>query len=330
MSEPVPSSFDYHTLDADTRQFVQQKANETHGLLKRTAEHILQIGQNLRAVKEKLPHGQFLPWVAAEFEMSRWTAQHFIRVADKLADKWGNFHHLPISVLYELATPSTSEDILTQIQNGQIPPTLEAVKEAKEAERLARAAEQQARNEVEHVQQQLSTISMQMQEKQTTIELLGQEIALLQKQLAAQESRTVEMKEVEKQVITPEAKQQVADLQQRLQEVTRQRDALTRRVDQLAEDARAAEQKHSEGASERRIRLNWYQMTAEFQSGVTKMLSRWPSSLDTQAFEAGDWRRLSQTRELARRVQDECNALTQKRIVESTPLSEREEENQTR
>ncbi len=256
--------------------------------------------------------------------MSRWTAQHFIRVADKLGDKWGNFHHLPISVLYELAAPSTSEDILTQIQNGQIPPTLEAVKEAREAERLARAAEQQARREAERVQQQLSTISTQMQEKQTTIEQLGQEIALLQKQLATQASPTVEIKEVEKQVVTPEAKQQIADLQQRLQEVTRQRDALARRVDQLAEDARAAEQKHNEGAPERRIRLNWYQITAEFQSSVTKMLSRWPSFLDTQVFEADDWRRLSQTREIARRVLDECNALTQKRIVESTTLSGRE------
>jgi hypothetical protein len=91
MNDAISVPFDYQTLDAETRQFVQQKADETHGLLKRTAEHILRVGQNLKAVKEKLPHGQFLLWVETEFEMSRWTANNFIHVADKLEDKWGNF-----------------------------------------------------------------------------------------------------------------------------------------------------------------------------------------------------------------------------------------------
>jgi Protein of unknown function (DUF3102) len=88
MDDSISAPFDYHALDAETRQFVLQKADETHGLLKRTAEHILHIGQNLQAVKEKLPHGQFLLWVETEFEMSRWTARNFIHVAEKLEDKW--------------------------------------------------------------------------------------------------------------------------------------------------------------------------------------------------------------------------------------------------
>ena len=91
VDEMISAPFDYHTLDIETRQFVQQKADETHGLLKRTAEHILRVGQNLKAVKEKLPHGQFLLWIEAEFEMSRWTANNFIHVADKLEDKWRKF-----------------------------------------------------------------------------------------------------------------------------------------------------------------------------------------------------------------------------------------------
>jgi len=59
MDDSISAPFDYHALDAETRQFVLQKADETHGLLKRTAEHILHIGQNLQAVKEKLPMGNF-------------------------------------------------------------------------------------------------------------------------------------------------------------------------------------------------------------------------------------------------------------------------------
>lgn len=320
MSEPVPSLFDYQALDVETCQFVQQKADETHGLLKRTADHILRIGQNLRAVKEKLPHGQFLSWVRTEFGMSRWTAQNFIRVAERLEDKWGNFHHLPLSVLYELAASSTSEDILAQVQDGQIPSTREAVKEAKEAERLARAAEQQARLEAERVRQQLAATLTAMQEKQATIERLGQEIARLQVQMDTPASPpTAETREVAASATMPEVQQQITSLQQRLQTMTQQRDDLARQVHRLTEEAQASAQKRNEGEPERRIRLNWYQITTEFQASVARVLARWPSFLDTQAFEAEDWQRLSHMRETARRVLNECSTLTQQRIVESPP-----------
>jgi len=320
MDDSISAPFDYHALDAETRQFVLQKANETHGLLKRTAEHILRIGQNLQAVKEKLPHGQFLPWVETEFEMSRWTARNFIHVAEKLGDKWRNFHHLPVSVLYELAAPSTSEELLVRVQEGQVLPTIEALKEAKEAERLARAAEQQARIEMEHAHQQLSTIRKETQEKQMAIEHLSRQIKLLQEQIATLSSPTVEVKEVEKLVVPPEIQVQVENLQQQLRALTQQRDMLSQRVAQLGEEARVAAQKRGEGEQERRIHLNWYKLTSEFRASVVKILSQWPSSLDTLAFEADDWTRLSQTKELARRFLEECTALTQGKIVESTTI----------
>ena len=320
MDDSISAPFDYHALDAETRQFVLQKADETHGLLKRTAEHILHIGQNLQAVKEKLPHGQFLPWVETEFEMSRWTARNFIHVAEKLGDKWRNFHHLPVSVLYELAAPSTSEELLVRVQEGQVLPTIEALKEAKEAERLARAAEQQARIEMEHAHQQLSTIRKETQEKQMAIEHLSRQIKLLQEQIATLSSPTVEVKEVEKLVVPPEIQVQVENLQQQLRALTQQRDMLSQRVAQLGEEARVAAQKRGEGEQERRIHLNWYKLTSEFRASVVKILSQWPSSLDTLAFEADDWTRLSQTKELARRFLEECTALTQGKIVESTTI----------
>jgi len=252
--------------------------------------------------------------------MSRWTARNFIHVAEKLEDKWRNFHHLPVSVLYELAAPSTSEELLVRVQEGQVLPTLEALKEAKEAERLARAAERQARVEMEHAQQQLSTIRKETQEKQMAIEHLSRQIELLQEQIATLSPPTVEVKEVEKLVVPPEIQVQVENLQQQLFALTQQRDMLSQRVAQLGEEARVAAQKHGEGEQERRIRLNWYRLTSEFRASVAKILSQWPSSLDTLAFEADDWTRLSQTKELARRFLEECTALTQERIIESTSI----------
>lgn len=318
MDEMISAPFDYHTLDIETRQFVQQKADETHGLLKRTAEHILRVGQNLKAVKEKLPHGQFLLWIEAEFEMSRWTANNFIHVADKLEDKWRNFHHLPISVLYELAAPSTSEEILAQVQEGSLPPTLEAVKEAKEAERIAREAERQARVEAERIQQQFSAIHEEILEKQITIEHLSHQITQFQEHIADQVSPIVEIKEIEKFVVPPEVTAQVESLQQQLYTLTQQRDVLTQQVIQLGTEAKAAAQKRGEGEQERHIRLNWYKATSEFRSSITKILSQWPAPLDLLAFEADDWVRLSQTKELARRFLAECTALTQEKTVDGT------------
>jgi FtsZ-binding cell division protein ZapB len=310
MGESAPQKrFDYELLDEATRELVQQKAMETHGLLKRTAEHILLIGQNLTTVKEKLPHGQFLLWIETEFGMSRRTARHFIRVAEKLEDTWRNFHHLPVSVLYELAEPSTTEEILKEVQEGTIPPTLEAVKAAKEAERQACTEAEQAHEAI--------------QAQQRTIEQLTEEITSLQEQLAALSAQTKVIKEVEKVVVPPEVKAHIETLHQQVQMVQEQRDALARRVTQLGEEARATTQRRGEGEQERRIRLNWYRVASEFHTVMTRLLAQWPSPLDTLAFEAEDWTRLSQTKDLAQRFLAECLSLTQTRIIDSTPPQER-------
>jgi archaellum component FlaC len=317
MHESAPQKrFDYDSLDEATRELVQRKANETHGLLKRTAENILRIGQNLRAVKEKLPHGQFLLWIETEFEMSQWTARNFIHVAEKMEDTWRNFHDLPVSVLYELAAPSTSEEILTRVQEGKIPPTLEAVKAAKEAER-------QARVEAEQAQRHLSTAQEEIQEKQRTIEQLTHEITSLQEQIADLSAQTKAIKEVEKVVVPPEIKAHIETLHQQVHTLKEQRDVLARQVAHLSEEAKAAAQKSGEGEQARRIRLNWYKVTSEFHSVVVRLLAQWPSPLDALAFEADDWMRLSHTKELAQRFLAACTALAETRIVESIPTRER-------
>ncbi len=320
MSESDTISFEYDALTPEIRQFAQQKADETHGLLKRTAEHVLQIGQNLKAVKEKLPHGQFLPWIEKEFEMSRWTARNFIRVADKLEDKWRNFHHLPVSVLYELASPSVSQEVLTQVQVGQVPPTVEAIREAREAERRARDAEQKALAEVTDVQHQFTNLSQEVQTKQGMIERLTHEITLLQERITELSSSAVEIREVEKLVVPPEVTEQMERLQQQAAVLSQQRDVLSRQGEQLKEEIRATARKSDEGEQERRIRLNWYKVTNEFRISIVKLLSQWPSPLDTQVFEADDWTRLSQIKELAQRFLEECAQLKQNgaRVVEST------------
>jgi len=106
--------------------------------------------------------------------------------------------------------------------------------------------------------------------------------------------------------------------------LTQQRDTLARQVAQLGEEAKAAAQKRGEGEQERRISLSWYKVTGEFQASVVKILSQWPSPLDTLVFETDDWTRLSQTKEVAQCFLAECAALTQRKVVDSAPIATKE------
>jgi len=259
MSDALPVAFDYDSLDPGTREFVRRAADETHGLIRKAAGDIVGIGENLRAVKERLPDMKFSAWLRAEFALSRQSAYRYMRVAEKFGKSCHTVLQLPARVLYELAAPSTPQSVVEMVQAGQVPPTLEAIREAKGAELRALAEKEAA---------------------------------------------------------------QLESLRQQVRAVTLQRDALAGQVAELGEQARAAALKRDEGEYERRVRLNWYSITADLRAGVLKALSRWPCALDAQVFEADDWARLSQARTLARRLLEACDELTPGSgtlIVESVP-----------
>jgi hypothetical protein len=196
---------------------------------------------------------------------------------------------------------------------------LEAIKAAKEAERRAKEGEQQARSQAQAAQQQLVSLQESAQEQQATIEQLLHELETLQTRFSVLNTPEVQVKEVEKRVTPPEITVELADLQQKVSTLTQQREILSRQVAQLQEEARAEVLEHHEGEYARRVRLNWYQVTNEYHRCVIKLLGQWPTSLDAQAFEADDWTRLSQTKELTQRLLTECVALTKGMIIEVTP-----------
>ncbi|MFB2939178.1 DUF3102 domain-containing protein [Aerosakkonemataceae cyanobacterium BLCC-F154] len=98
--------FDYTMLDAETSLFIQQQTAEIRALMKRTAQDIIEIGQKLILVKEKLAHGRFLDWIAAEFEWSYPTAARFMQVANSFQKSY-QIDKFAASALYVLAAPST-------------------------------------------------------------------------------------------------------------------------------------------------------------------------------------------------------------------------------
>ena len=99
MSDLIQTGFDYAALPVDVALKAQLAANSIKLRLKRTVEDIIEIGRELTGVKADLPHGQFLPWIAAEFEMSRQTADNFESVYARFGkDKVLNFSTCPRAI----------------------------------------------------------------------------------------------------------------------------------------------------------------------------------------------------------------------------------------
>ena len=112
MSDLIQIGFDYGALPSDVALKAQLAANSIKLRLKRTVEDIIEIGRELTAVKDELPHGQFLPWIAAEFEMSQPLAYNFIQAYERFGGKNYNNYKFTPTVLYALSAPSTPESVI--------------------------------------------------------------------------------------------------------------------------------------------------------------------------------------------------------------------------
>lgn len=114
--------FDYSQLDQDSREFVQSRADNIRSVMKQTAWHIVEVGQWLTEVKERLPHGAWLPWLQVEFGWTRTTANNYMNTYAKLQ----NFCNLQIepSAMYLLAAPKCPpeafDNLIERAQNGEI------------------------------------------------------------------------------------------------------------------------------------------------------------------------------------------------------------------
>jgi DNA repair exonuclease SbcCD ATPase subunit len=292
---------DFRDLDEETREFIRRKTHEIHGLMRRTAEEIIMIGENLLTVQQRLPEMRFSAWLRAEFDFSRQTAYNFMRVANKLGGSCKTVLQLPAKVLYELA--SSSDAIVQQVETGQLPPTLDSIRAAKEAERQARA-------DFEKAQAQLQSLQKELEAQHRIIEELTRDLKGPRQHPHKVALPVVENREVEKSELPTEIKAQLATLEQQLASITHQRDTLSIQVS----ESQAQALLHNEADHVRKIRLGWYRITNEFQRSVRTLLSQWPSPLDVLVFDADDWTRLSQTKELASRLLEECGALTEAEV----------------
>ena len=234
--------------------------------------------------------------------MSRMTANHFMHVAEKFAGKGTNLLHLPATILYELASPSTEESIIEHVERGQIPPTIEAIKEAKAALKLAQEAERQAQATVEATQQHL----FQVQKDNTD---LARQITQLHHQLTAVPEPVVQIKEVKVPIVPPEVTTQLETVQRQLKDALQQRDQLSHRVAELGAQARNHLIDRNQEARGQRVRQQWRQVTKELHQCGLQVLAQWPTQLDIEEFHLEEWAHLLQIQEITRILLESCIAL---------------------
>jgi hypothetical protein len=103
------------TIIKADEEFLCETADRIRQRMTRTAQDIVEIGRELIAVKDRVGHGNFLPWIEREFRMSEDTAARFMNVARNMATQISHGAEFPPAVLYALAAPSTPEEVRTEI-----------------------------------------------------------------------------------------------------------------------------------------------------------------------------------------------------------------------
>jgi hypothetical protein len=102
-----------------------EKATAIHGLIKRTRESIVEIGQHLFEAHDQVDHGEWRAWIKTEFDWSDQTARRFIHVFELSRDDKLNTVlnlDLPLGVLYQLAAPKAEAartEIAEHIEAGE-------------------------------------------------------------------------------------------------------------------------------------------------------------------------------------------------------------------
>lgn len=181
------------------------------------------------------------------------------------------------------------EQIVEGVLSGDIDPTPQAIKDAKEALKKAEEAERKAREEAQLAQRQLfttqSTYQTQIAEYTRQINELKQEMADLVKP-------EVQIKEVE--VIPQTVKDQLQRLQDKAKLLTEQRDNLSRINKQLSADLDVVEAKREQEARDARIRLQFQKLTKATYDALVNFATQIPMNVDLPVLEPDDWARVEE------------------------------------
>jgi Protein of unknown function (DUF3102) len=103
LGEGLPETFfDYGCVPQESRAEVYELTKSVKDARGRHLAVIVEIGGTLRRAKELLGHGNFLPWLKAEFRWSERTARNYMSLSAHFQGKTANFADLDLGTAREL------------------------------------------------------------------------------------------------------------------------------------------------------------------------------------------------------------------------------------
>lgn len=109
------TEFDYAGVPTENVAEINKLVSRIRAAHKRHLEAVYEIGADLLRAKELLGHGNFLPWLQAEFRWSERTANNYMSIARFFQGKTANFADLGVGTAAALAARSTPAEIRNEL-----------------------------------------------------------------------------------------------------------------------------------------------------------------------------------------------------------------------
>jgi len=118
---PVPRPYDYSGWNPDAAAAARAAADMIRANMKNAVASMIEAGKCLRAVRDRLPHGQWQPWLHAEFALSDRMARHFMSVAEVFDGKTEIISVLNPTAAMKLAdAPKKARtEVIRRLQKGE-------------------------------------------------------------------------------------------------------------------------------------------------------------------------------------------------------------------
>ena len=111
----IGRAFDYSALPKEVAGEAQRVAIMVRSRHKEQIKAVVETGRDLATVKATIGHGNFTPWLEAEFGWSERTAQNYMAAAAAFEGKTAIVADLPLTTVYSLAASSTPEPVRAEI-----------------------------------------------------------------------------------------------------------------------------------------------------------------------------------------------------------------------
>lgn len=139
---PAVSAFDYAGIDPAIAEQARKIADR---IRTRIRASVIDVGKDLLAIKDRLGHGKFGPWLAAEFNMSERAAQNYMAAAKAFGDESATIAVLPPTTIYKLAASSTPANVRQAVLTDLKARKPLAAKEVEWSIQIAKTEERQRR-----------------------------------------------------------------------------------------------------------------------------------------------------------------------------------------